>query len=186
MLGFELPTGYLRQAAVDRRRPRWDRPRFQLFHPMIQTTSLTREKTKAVTVLDTVDPEPLWMSDLLPRLTISLSFCDWSAAINHWDWNTAVVKPGFAWTDCWDTILNAQRCRYFSSKDPVSCLVCVVWWCVCAEGPVIIFMEPHCVVSRQARIRARILEDVPQYLKDRQRQAYWCWSLWKPQSLYKL
>eukprot|EP00434_Breviolum_minutum_P029990 symbB.v1.2.026520.t2/scaffold2657.1/size73794/4 len=57
---------------------------------MIQTTSLTREKTKAVTVLDTVDPEPLWMWDLLPRLTISLSFC-----------------------------------------------------------PVIIFMEPHCVVSRQ-------------------------------------
>lgn len=42
---------------------------------------------------------------------------------------------------------------------------------MCAEGPVIIFMEPHCVVSRQARIRARILEDVPQYLKDLKAEA---------------
>ena len=43
--------------------------------------------------------------------------------------------------------------------------------CARAEGPVIIFMEPHCVVSRQARIRAKILEDVLQYLKDLKAEA---------------
>ena len=56
----------------------------------------------------------------------------------------------------------------------IQSLVWFAWFgdvCMCAEGPVIIFMEPHCVVSRQARIRARILEDVPQYLKDLKAEA---------------